>query len=431
MNLKQIRESINSTSVIFIHGILSKDEEGWKNKNGTNWPGLLEAEEEFQETGIYVFSYKTGFLSRSFDIIDIVSNLWELMKAQKVLYNNQKLIFVCHSMGGIVARKLLVRFQWQLHQVINYIGLFLVASPSMGSDYADFFSILIKLAGHAQAEKLRENNPWLKELDNDFINLKEDDNPPFVLKGKELMEDKAYFKGNKIVGEFSATRYFKERLKIDDSSHSSIAKPENRESIQHQSLCLFIRNTPSSFDLVSSKVAKNIKLHLIKYVALFSQKYLDAPDYNPDDSYDYNVESFISCTGYRKEKNAVLLEESENNPDNVKKLIETIIKVNKEHEKRQIPSHVLQTTILGEYEAGKWKELKSIAGISLPIEVGKIDKDECRLIVLMGFADRVERSIYDVLDILNNKVPEENPQGIIVLDVKLPENKEYSNGKPC
>jgi alpha-beta hydrolase superfamily lysophospholipase len=46
--------------------------------------------------------------------------------------SQKQIIFVCHSMGGIVARRFLISDQAEIIDTRKRIGLFLVSSPSSG-----------------------------------------------------------------------------------------------------------------------------------------------------------------------------------------------------------------------------------------------------------------------------------------------------------
>lgn len=244
-----IRKTANGVTVVFVHGILSSAETCWKHENGTCWFNLLEQNSELQEIGIYAFSYNTGVFSGSYNLNDVVDALKEHLKLDEVLKQNQRLIFVCHSMGGIVVRKFIVERQAELMELDIKIGLFLVASPSLGSDYANLINGFAKILGNSQADALRfnQNNIWLNGLDKEFINLKEAHRLKII--GKELIEDKAIvlkkFLHKQIVEPFSGARYFGEHFKVPNSDHSSIAKPENEDAIQHRLLIAFIQEIAS------------------------------------------------------------------------------------------------------------------------------------------------------------------------------------------
>src|SRR5262245_2889860 len=99
-----VREQKNGSSVVFVHGILSSGETCWRHKNGSYWPELLKNESGLDESGIYVFTYQTGVFSGNYRLSDAVDALKEHMRLDG-LFDNRRIIFVCHSMGGIVVRK--------------------------------------------------------------------------------------------------------------------------------------------------------------------------------------------------------------------------------------------------------------------------------------------------------------------------------------
>ena len=149
-------------------------------------------------------------------------------------------------MGGMVVRKFIVERILDLKKHhFTVVGLFLVASPSLGSDYANYVNLLSNLVGNAQAKVLgfSQQNNWLNDLHKEFKNIKE--SGELNIYGKELIEDKPIiFKKllkKQIVEPFSAAMYFGDPYKVPGSDHSSIAKPENKDAIQHRLLVDFIK----------------------------------------------------------------------------------------------------------------------------------------------------------------------------------------------
>jgi pimeloyl-ACP methyl ester carboxylesterase len=240
-----LRRPNNDLSVVFIHGFNSS-EGCWKAAEGESWPDLVLAEGHLSTVGVYSFNYRTGIGSGYYNLGDVVDSLKEYMQLDGVL-GHSKVIFVCHSMGGIVARRYLVSQQGRLIEGgLREVGLFLVASPSLGSQYATMLETLTRLAGHTQGEALRfsQANVWLNDLDKDFMNLKE--SGKLRIKGKELIEDQPivlkrflFFK-RQIVEPFSGNRYFGDPYKVPASDHFTIARPKATEAIQHRLLCQFI-----------------------------------------------------------------------------------------------------------------------------------------------------------------------------------------------
>lgn len=244
-----LRKPDNDLTVIFIHGFNSS-EECWRNSNGTYWPELLKMENSFSSIGIYVFSYRTSISSGYYSLGDVVDSLKEYLRLDEVL-KHSSIIFVCHSMGGIVVRRFLVSQQLDLlEDGLKEVGLFLVASPSLGSNYANMLSIVSRFIGHTQADALRfsQSNTWLNDLDKDFRNLKE--SSKLRINGKELIEDlPIILKGlikKQVVEPFSGSRYFGDSFKVPSSDHFTIARPASADSIQHRLLLYFIKEIRDS-----------------------------------------------------------------------------------------------------------------------------------------------------------------------------------------
>jgi Alpha/beta hydrolase family len=243
MGGKWLRKPQDQTSVVFVHGILSSGDSCWRHPKGAYWPELLAESSELKPIGIYVVTYQSNAFSGTYRLGDVVDALKEDLRLDGVL-SCERIIFVCHSMGGIVVRKFIVERSLELLQNRTEIGLFLVASPSLGASYANLLSPLARIFGHTQAEALQfaEDNTWLNDLDKEFRNLKE--SRRVFITGKELVEDRFFifrqFLRKQVVEPFSGARYFGDHLKVAGTDHFSIAKPESADSIQHRLLVQFI-----------------------------------------------------------------------------------------------------------------------------------------------------------------------------------------------
>lgn len=239
-----IRKPSNGISVVFVHGILSSGETCWQHDNGAYWPELLTNEPELEAVGIYVYTYQTGIFSGTYNLNDVVDDLKERLLTMDKVVDNQRIAFVCHSMGGIVVRKFLVERVNDLRDRNIEVGLFLVASPSLGASYANWLKPIAELMGHSQADALRfsQSNIWLNGLDKEFQNLKESGR--LKIRGKELIEDKFVvlprFWRKQVVEPFAGARYFGDPYKVPGSDHFSIAKPRDRRADQHRLLLAFL-----------------------------------------------------------------------------------------------------------------------------------------------------------------------------------------------
>ncbi|GAB4199182.1 MAG: hypothetical protein Tsb002_34540 [Wenzhouxiangellaceae bacterium] len=203
-------------------------------------------EKSLKGFGIYVFNYQTDIASGNYSLSDIVDILKETVFSLENIAKSKKIIFVCHSMGGIIVRKLIVERSADFIERNIQLGLFLVASPSLGSKYANWLGFISTALGNEQAKALKfsQNNLWLNDLDKSFFNLKETSR--LSIFGKEILEDKFITKRGllwkkQIVEPLSGHRYFGESLKIPGSDHFTIAKPNSYGAIQHQLLVKFIK----------------------------------------------------------------------------------------------------------------------------------------------------------------------------------------------
>jgi pimeloyl-ACP methyl ester carboxylesterase len=95
-----------STVIIFVHGVTSSGETAWRSKT-SYWPSMLTSDSAFDGADIFVHSYPTSFWA--------TMSIDELAEDMRVVFNgngvtdHKKLIFVAHSMGGLVVRAYLFK----------------------------------------------------------------------------------------------------------------------------------------------------------------------------------------------------------------------------------------------------------------------------------------------------------------------------------
>ena len=287
------RGSPTAPVVVFVHGVLSSGESCWRHSTGAFWPSILAEDPEMMDLGVYVFTYRTGFFSGSYRLGDAVDALKEHLLLDGIT-GATGIVFVCHSMGGIVVRRYLVSRATNLIERHAQIAIFLLASPSLGSDYADWLKPLARGLGHSQGDALRfaRFNTWLADLDRDFLNLKEQGRLSIV--GKELIEDRfialRWFWRKQVVEPFSGARYFGEPYKVPDSDHFSIAKIESEHAIQHRQLKYFIAEwrrtrmrTVTSSDAVEQSCTTPIEpADESSAISLNDETFLEFQGPNPD-----------------------------------------------------------------------------------------------------------------------------------------------------
>jgi hypothetical protein len=242
-----VRDVGSPAVVVFVHGILSGSENAWCTPDGICWPQLLPTDISGVSVDVVCIEYRSDLLNPTYSISDVIASLDGVLRHDRIL-ERKIIIFVCHSMGGLIVRRWIVDEQTTLLSLEIRLGLLLVASPSAGSHYANLLHPLSALVGNVQNRILRtiQQNDWIESLDQSFFNLKE--GGKLSIRGQELIEDKPppllrwlnlpllrrLF--GPIVSQESAARYFGRAVKIAHSDHQTIAKPTSENSRQHKYL---------------------------------------------------------------------------------------------------------------------------------------------------------------------------------------------------
>jgi pimeloyl-ACP methyl ester carboxylesterase len=249
--------------LVFVHGVLSDSRSCWLSqdkKTGQShcyWPELIASDARFKDIAIYLSGYHTAVDSGDFPIQQCALEVFSYLKTSDAsghppVMDKPKITFVCHSMGGIVARYLLCEQRDAFRE--KQVGIVLIASPSYGSQLPHSLDWIIYLYNHRQGKQLIWSDEILQDLDQRFKNLKESKHIPH-LSGVELFENRfvlpwkwlpwkwlPWFKRTKVVTEESAARYFGYAKQVGGSDHNSICKPQAKEDCVHQYLLEFLQD---------------------------------------------------------------------------------------------------------------------------------------------------------------------------------------------
>lgn len=244
--------------LVFVHGMLADTRGCWLHVDKTTqkpicyWPELIESDARFKSIGIYLGGYHTAVDSGDFPIQQCALEVYSYLKTRDFLdrrpvMDKKKITFVCHSMGGVVARYLLCEHRDAFKD--KQVGIVLIASPSYGSQLARSLDEVIYLYNHMQGKQLNWGSETLKDLDQRFKNLKESGRIPNLC-GVEFFENSFVirwkwlpcFARTKVVTEESAARYFGYAKQVGGSDHNSICKPKSKADRVHQYLLEFLHD---------------------------------------------------------------------------------------------------------------------------------------------------------------------------------------------
>ena len=242
--------SKSDTTFIFVHGILSGSENCWLYKDPKDqnkdayWPQILAEDPEFADCGVYLAGYGTSFGSGKYSVSDAVDSMITHLRqspgnGEPKPLENSNIVFIAHSLGGIVIRDLLTKYPEDFQD--KKLGLVLIASPSLGSKYADYLTGISELYKNDMATNLKTSDKRLSDLDDRFriLNEKSNKDRGFCLQGVEYLEAKFVFGGelnhliNEVVAKENLWKYWGKERRIFGTDHFTIVKPSSGQSEVH------------------------------------------------------------------------------------------------------------------------------------------------------------------------------------------------------
>jgi hypothetical protein len=157
------RSSGADTVIVFVHGIMGDGVSMWTSENDNYWPAMLTTDHTFDGADIFVYSYPTGFWA-TLSIDELGENMREVLTADGVS-NYQKIVFLSHSMGGLVTRAYLLKNRKVAdHTFFAYF----FSTPTTGSETA---SIAQYLSSNPQFAKMKPLNAegYLADLQRQWL----------------------------------------------------------------------------------------------------------------------------------------------------------------------------------------------------------------------------------------------------------------------
>jgi hypothetical protein len=228
-------EPHSDVALVFVHGIFGDTIRTWTNSNGESLFHIVENDPFFgKRVGIFAFGFTSNmFKSGSLRIQEAADVLHAQLKFHHVL-DYPKIVFVAHSMGGLVVMRELLTHRELLGRVPAMV---FYATPQEGSEIA---SIAKYIARNPALEEMipGDKNGYLSLLDSEWKSIPSKERPVI-----ECAYEKKPMYGKTIVDRSSATRFCDGPSIGIAEDHVGIVKPDNNE---HGSVILLI-NTLSDY----------------------------------------------------------------------------------------------------------------------------------------------------------------------------------------
>jgi phosphoserine phosphatase len=225
---------MSKATIVFVHGLGGDPAITWG-----RFPDLIKSDAELKDCEVVFFEYPTSLFSwpfsRKYPKIQTLSDA--LQTQLYVKYGNQKnLILVCHSLGGLIARRYLVD-EIKRGSELQVRGLLLYAVPNDGAGLAKVASLITWR--HNQLRQLCQGSDFISDLERDW----ETSGIAGRIKVRYIVAGQ-----DRIVSEESARSSWGEQhvSVVANRDHTEIVKPQDAEDMSYLIFRKFVLSLTAS-----------------------------------------------------------------------------------------------------------------------------------------------------------------------------------------
>ncbi len=222
--------------IVFIHGVLGNPDDTFRSESAqSDWPQML-AEDHTLNSAVrtLVLGYMSRPLERASNIHEIATRLQTRLRDRDIFHQFDKVIFVTHSMGGLIAKEMLLQIQRDDPTIFGKVaGIFFLATPSGGSDLADVAKWLSSNPQFRDMES-EDFNTYLQTIEDEWqamLRRRNNDSPyPKSFCAYEKLPI-----GNILVVPRTRSQFGCDEREIAfDRTHIDLVKPENTQDDVYQ-----------------------------------------------------------------------------------------------------------------------------------------------------------------------------------------------------
>ena len=229
---KYIRGPQKSRVIVFVNGVFGDGVSTWTNgTTGKYWPTLLAADPVFADADIYVHSFLSPHLSTAQQILELAGRMKDFLETDQVVAKHTELVFLCHSMGGLVTRAYLLTARPPPAKVPM---IYFFATPTAGANVAEIVS---HLSANPQLADMRplDDGGYVKNLREQWLQTSNDTGLDYPNKiasfcAYELKDTWGF----RVVPEVSATYLCNHETRAVLSDHLDIVKPADENAEQYR-----------------------------------------------------------------------------------------------------------------------------------------------------------------------------------------------------
>jgi len=118
-------------AVVFVHGGAGSAQATWKHAEADkNWPELMAGDDAFRGASLFVYNYASPWFRKALSVPQLGVDMRTVLGDRGVL-EHRALVFVAHSMGGLVVKEFLLQFREYIERT-KFVYFFGV--PSKGTE---------------------------------------------------------------------------------------------------------------------------------------------------------------------------------------------------------------------------------------------------------------------------------------------------------
>ncbi|AUQ92874.1 PGAP1-like protein [Phaeobacter inhibens] len=226
-DLRRVKSDSSKNLIVFVHGIRDDGNQTWTNEtNSTSWLELIEDDIRFTDFDLATYHYSSMlFQNGNLSISNVADQLAFRLDGELVDGYN-RIVFVAHSMGGIVVRNMLLKNE----RIARKVPLvYFLATPTAGSDVANLAKILGIKSRQLRALTSFGQSNFLQDQSSAWRASRLSSNIHSLCAFENLQTH-----GIMVVDQASAESLCTGRTIPSGQTHSGIAKPFSRNSIVYK-----------------------------------------------------------------------------------------------------------------------------------------------------------------------------------------------------
>jgi len=148
--------------IVFVHG-LHGDRDTWRAANGAYWPDMVRKDSRFAYSDVEVAEYPTPASHGKMSSLQLADVLWNRLN-QDHIWDHREVVFLAHSLGGILIEEMLLRHPNAAAQVKFIVSY---GTPHEGSTIARVASLYDKDPLLVDLSDTSDNT-FLSQLENNW-----------------------------------------------------------------------------------------------------------------------------------------------------------------------------------------------------------------------------------------------------------------------